>query len=536
MSSYYYLKPVHSNEECTQYTLTQLAASSVSIISYDEDGSPKTLGTGFFISKEGDIVTSRIILKDQSRAYIRTIDGNLFQLNNVYYVDKEADIVRASVDIPTGIIAPLFINVSIPRVGEEILIISNQEDFNKQDLIITAAAVRNLPLFGTIIQLSPISPDILFDMIQAIRINGSIAINLKGEFIGMTMFLFDKGQKYRFVISHDRLFKLHGGPFNQNIPIYISNAQDSYKEGLYSLWVGNYEKALSYFEKATREDPNFFNAHYLLGYCNEILEYIEESIIAYKRAAKIDPYHGETHFRLGLLYDKYEDDEESIEAFNEAIRIYNNLCEVYKFNIVSLYKEIARRLENYSCEDAIEAYKQLFNIKPEIKTLFDLGKLYLKLEKWREAAIVFTIASFCAKHEHINGNIKTSIFDILTNQEDIPSRLLLELVFDDLRILESLFETRNNYIRIKVRKEINSFCAGLKALLDGKVSESIKFFKKAILFNPYFEEPYLLLGIAYVATNSKRSMSRLYKKLKSIGGRLQVELQEIMYIMDDLYG
>jgi len=72
--------------------------------------------------------------------------------------DKEGDIIRVSVDIPAKEIKPLTMSSSVTEVSERIIVIGNPLGFEQSVSDGIVSAVREIPGFGNIIQITaPIS-------------------------------------------------------------------------------------------------------------------------------------------------------------------------------------------------------------------------------------------------------------------------------------------------------------------------------------------------------------------------------------------
>ena len=78
----------------------KIEPSVVVILTYDNKGQAVSQGSGFFISKSGDIITNRHVLAGAYRAEVKTSSGKVYPITGIAAEDKEGDIVRASVKIP----------------------------------------------------------------------------------------------------------------------------------------------------------------------------------------------------------------------------------------------------------------------------------------------------------------------------------------------------------------------------------------------------------------------------------------------------
>jgi len=299
--------------------IKKIEPSTVVILTYDKDGKIISQGSGFFISKNGDIITNRHVLARAHSAGVKTINGKVYPITLIVAEDKEADLIRASVNIPVESVYPLSISSSIPEVGERVVVIGSPLGLERTVSDGIISAVRDIPAFGKIYQITaPISPGS----------SGSPVVNMKGEVIGVATFQFVEGQNLNFAIPGERIAKLKtekGKTLDEwkmgKTEESLDSAEGLYYAGLIFLWADDYEKALPYFENAAKKDPLFADAYFQIGFCNDSLERYTEAIEAYKQAIRIKPDYADAHNNLGVAYGSLGRYTEEIEAYKQAIRI-----------------------------------------------------------------------------------------------------------------------------------------------------------------------------------------------------------------------
>ena len=179
--------------------IKKIEPSTIVILTYGNGGKILGQGSGFFISKDGDIITNKHVLVGAARASIKTSDGQVYPIAGVIAEDKEGDIIRASVTIPAIFVRPLAVSGSIPEVGEHIVVIGTPFGLERTVSDGIVSAVRQIPGFGKVYQVTaPISPGS----------SGSPVVNMKGEVIGIATFQFVQGQNLNFAIPAERISKL----------------------------------------------------------------------------------------------------------------------------------------------------------------------------------------------------------------------------------------------------------------------------------------------------------------------------------------
>jgi len=358
----------------------KIIPSTVIIFTYDEKEKKIGQGSGFFVGSNGDIITNRHVLSGAYSAKVKTSDGKVYSITRIVAENNEADIVRASVNIPEPV-HHLSLSNSIPEVGEKIAVISNPLGLEQTVSDGIVSAVREMPRFGRIYQITaPISPGS----------SGGPTINMKGEVIGVASFQFTEGQNLNFVIPSEHIAKLKvgvGKPFKtwamENVNKRIVSAGRLYSAGRVFCWVKDYKKALTYFEKAVKQNPNYADAYFFIGYCNGELGRYTEAIEAFKQAIRLRPDFADAHCNLGITYDKLGRYTEAIEAYKQAIRLNPDFATAHYYLGIT-YGELGRYTE------AIEAYKQAIRLRPDFADAHcNLGVSYHKLGRYTEAIEAF---------------------------------------------------------------------------------------------------------------------------------------------------
>jgi hypothetical protein len=305
----------------------KIQPSVVTILTYDKKGKGLLQGSGFFIRKDGDIITNRHVLEGASSADVKTAQGNVYPVTRVVAEDTEGDLILVSVDIPPDTVYPLSVSASIPEVGERVLVIGSPLGLEKTVSDGIVSAVRDIPQFGKIIKITaPISPGS----------SGSPVVNMKGDAIGVATLQTVGGQNLNFAVPSERIARLKSGK-EQRLTVWEegrtkewrASAEGIYSTGLSFLWREDYKKALSYFEEAIKKNPRYAEAYFQSGYCYGELGRYPEAIEAFKQAIRIKPNYAEAHNELGISYGKLGRWTEAIEAFKQAIRIKPDLAKAH---------------------------------------------------------------------------------------------------------------------------------------------------------------------------------------------------------------
>jgi hypothetical protein len=350
--------------------IKRIEPSTVIVFTYDDKGEFLRLGSGFFISQNGDIITNYHVLQGASSAEVKTSDDKTYPITYIVVKDEQSDIIRLSVDIPSKYVHSLSLSATVPEVGERILVYGSPLGLEKTVSDGIISAIREVPGYGKLIQITaPISPGS----------SGSPVLNMKGEVIGIATFQFIEGQNLNFAIPSERITKLDLMEEEKTFTteeLFKQEEKDkkdsdyfliALMDVLYFLSEKEYEKALPCLEIVIQSEPAF--AYFGIGYCYGILGNITKSIEAFEKADHIDNVCVDCNL-VGWGYSMLSNYTKAIEAYKQAIRIdpedargYRNLG--FTYNSLGLYK------------DAIEAFKQAIRINPEYANAhFGLGFSY----------------------------------------------------------------------------------------------------------------------------------------------------------------
>jgi tetratricopeptide (TPR) repeat protein len=323
--------------------IRRVKPSVVSIITYDAKGETKMTGTGFFI-RPGQVATNLHVIDGASRVEIRTFDGKgkTYPALGVAGIDEEGDLALLNIEMPESRARTLEMAAAVPDEGEKIFVIGNplRLEGSVSDGIV--AAVREVPNLGKIIQITaPISHGN----------SGSPVFNMKGEVLGVVTIKVTNGQNISLALGAQRVAELKPGKVVTFTELAGRTKEHQkaealsewwYRNGLNSLWLGNYESALSYFENAVDKNPNRVEAWIQVGYCKVKQGNNREAIKAYQQAIRLRPNSYEAFNKLGDAYYYEGSFYEAIGAYKQAARLRPELGEAY-YNLALTYLELDDR-------------------------------------------------------------------------------------------------------------------------------------------------------------------------------------------------
>src|SRR6185503_18572601 len=306
----------------------------VAIATYDAAGEALMTGSGFFL-RPGQVVTNLHVIRGAAKAEIKTLDGKgkVFPINGTLAIDEEGDLALLSVDTPTERPRSTELASELPDEGEPIFVIGNPLKLEGSVSDGIVSAVREVPNSYRIIQITaPISHGN----------SGSPVFNWKGQVLGVVTIKVTNGQNINLAIAAARVAQLKPGKLQPLSELALKGkgdiAESLYKSGLDSLWLGNYDNALGYFENAANKNPKRAETWVQVGYCRVKQGKAQEAIRAYQQALQLKPQDADIHNKLGDAYYYAGRLREAIDSYSEAARLQPDNAETF-YNLAIAYAE-----------------------------------------------------------------------------------------------------------------------------------------------------------------------------------------------------
>ena len=330
-----YLPQSISAQESLPDLVRRLKPAIVAIVTYDAKGDALTTGSGFFL-RPGQVVTNLHVIRGSRRTDVKTLDGKgrIYKVDGLLAVDEEGDLVLMRVDMPPDRPRSNELAASLPEEGESVFVIGNPLKLEGSVTDGIVSAVREVPGVGKIVQTTaPISHGN----------SGSPIYNLKGQVVGVITVKVTNGQNISLAIGSDRVRELKPGALRSlsEIPAkdkILDVGEALYRTGLDSLWLGNYDHAVSYFENAVNRNPKRADAWIQVGYCKVKQGKNEEAIKAYQQALLLKPSSEEVLNKLGDAYYYAGRLTDAIESYKEAARLHPEKAEAF-YNLALVYHE-----------------------------------------------------------------------------------------------------------------------------------------------------------------------------------------------------
>jgi len=151
------------------------------------------------------------------------------------------------------------------------------------------------------------------------------------------------------------------------------SAEEWFEKGIKAAEAGNYEKAISCFEKTISLHPNHVPSYSNIGYIYVNKGMWDEAIDVYKKVLTINPNDARIHHDLGFSWHKKGMIDEAISEFKKAIALDSEFTPTYQ-NLGVIYAE------KVMFDEAILTFKKALDISPNDPTThFNLGRVYKAL-------------------------------------------------------------------------------------------------------------------------------------------------------------
>ena len=355
-----------------------LRPSIVTVVTYDLDGNVAAIGSGFFISASGVLVTNYHVLENAYRSDIKTLDGGEYPVVAVLAKNQQVDLIKVRVNIPRDRVAPLSLAEQEPVLADRVVVIGSPLGLDQTVSEGIISAVRETPAIGKVFQLTaPISQGS----------SGSPVLNQQGEVVGVVSFQVTQGQNLNFAISVAALKRL---PMEAD-PISLAEwtirnsgqgptlAAGLCRKGARLTIEGRYEEALTYFQEAAQANPEDPKVWYGLGSCYAGLDQSADAVNAFRQPIEADPDNIEAHFLLAMYYNSIEQYDQAVASLLEVVRIDPANAQG-RFELGQAYGRLDRK------EEAVHAYESLLTYQPDyVPALFSLGVALTGLGRFDEA-------------------------------------------------------------------------------------------------------------------------------------------------------
>jgi S1-C subfamily serine protease len=221
----------------------------VEIVTKDATDAPKTLGTGFFVSPDGLVITNRHVIEGAGTITAVSNNGAIFLFERIFAEPADVDLVVLKFHATD--VSFLKLGKSTTAVeGQKVIVIGNPTGLmgTVSDGIISAFRENR-----SLIQITaPISPGS----------SGSPVMDENGQVVGVATLQSVEGQNLNFAIPVEKVSAALMEPPSEHfadsaLPIPAIDSKVYFDRGRASLDRKEYDRAIGDFTRAIHLDPNY---------------------------------------------------------------------------------------------------------------------------------------------------------------------------------------------------------------------------------------------------------------------------------------
>jgi tetratricopeptide (TPR) repeat protein len=275
----------------------------VEIVAIDEKGSLNRLGTGFFISSDGQVVTNQHVVEGATSIAAINNNGAVFLFERA--VAEPAGVDLAILKFRATDVRFLTLGKSTTAVeGQKVIVIGNPTGLTGtvSDGIISAFR-ENRSVIQITASISPGS-------------SGSPVMDENGEVIGVATVQIVDGQNLNFAIAVEKVSAALMQPSNEQVtPTPAVDAKVYFDRGIASLCEGNYHKAISDFTEWIRLHPDDAAAYDIRGDTYYREGDYDKAISDFSDVIRLDPNFPAAYISRGDAYMNQGNYEKAISDF-----------------------------------------------------------------------------------------------------------------------------------------------------------------------------------------------------------------------------
>ena len=361
-----------------RHVVASVRRSVVTVAAMGTEGHVLRIASGFFIDREGTLVTNDHVLDGALEAKVKTADGGIFPINAVVAFNPLADLIMVRAQIPPQRAVPVQLSDEEPNLADRVVVIGSPMGLSQTISEGIVSAVRKHPSFGKVYQLTaPTSPGS----------SGGPVVDLKGRVIGVVSFQTTQGQNINFAVAIKALQVMSYTAGDPSIAEWTlgsetrpsGQAASLCRRGARLSIKGEYKAALDYFRQAAAANPEDPHAWSGLGSCYIGMNQPHEAIEALNRSIEAAPDDAAGHLMLAMYYKDLGRYARQIDALSQAIRIEPDNLPA-RMELADAYGHLDQTAAQ------IEALKQILQRYPDhVPALQRMGQVLNRIGRYDEA-------------------------------------------------------------------------------------------------------------------------------------------------------
>ena len=272
------------------------------------------------------------------------------------------------------------------------------------------------------------------------------------------------------------------------------NIQQEINKALQHYQAGDLHQAKEICKKILKKQPDNGEVLYFMGVIYSQLGNHDLAIQTIKKSLQSYPNNPDAYHLLGMSFQEIRQLDDAVEYFQKTIQYSPDYAEAYN-NLGNVYKE------KRQFEEAIGCYQKAVELKPDLATAYyNLGVIYQEKKDYDEAINYYKKA---LRYDPSNHNMQNILGMALYTKGQLNGDV------SSLRESEKVFRQILKFHP----NDFGSYCnLGSALKLQGKMTEAIDSYRKAVDLNPDFTEAHYNLGVALQETGHGDEAIRYYQK------------------------
>ena len=353
------------------------------------------MGSGFFVSSDGLLVTNHHVIKGASYAKVKRADGSTLFVQGVMAINEKADLAVLKVngkDLPFLQLVP-----TLPKVGDKVYAIGNPEGLTNtlSEGIISGIRTDPAKAHDVFDEVSPDAPNTFLQTTAPIShgSSGGPLLQVDGQVVGVTAAVLQEGQNLNLAVPAQDALRLVNGKHDL---VTLASAGGSSLDAkstteLDNAWTAirkkDWKGAVAVLVALRQEDPDNSAVLFALGYVHGELGNNNDALELYGQVISLNPAAEAAYLNSGILLYRMGKYSEAIEKLNSAGKLSNGKSPDVFVTIGDCYMSINKNAI------AVIMYKQaLSNGAAPKAVLTNMGRCLLFDKKYEEAELTLARA------------------------------------------------------------------------------------------------------------------------------------------------
>lgn len=350
--------------------LIKKISDSVLIVNAFTGNGKVMLGTGFFISPDGLVVTNLHVIFKAGSISVKNAYGRSFPVRMIVNQNEDLDICLLKVDADDAPALPLGDSDKL-KPGQILFTTGHREG----SLYQTASG----PFVGKI----NIDGEITLQtkMVTGHGNSGGPIIDSMGRLVGITKaFTPESGRNLGIPVNQARAYFVPGQPISvEEFNRQITPAHETAYLGQALFLAGKFNEALGLFKKASETDPNNLKAKIGIAKCYKMMLMSNEEKQAWQNVINLEPDYVPALTRIGKIALNNSNFEEAIANLSRAGKIAPDAVEVFG-DLGFAYGKKGL------LDDAIKSYQKAVELNPaDSESVYNIAVAYFNKQDFDKA-------------------------------------------------------------------------------------------------------------------------------------------------------